>query len=43
MEKLKLTKKDKEIFFSELNNPLKPNKALKDAVVRFKKLLKSKK
>lgn len=32
------SKKDQDIFFNELINPSKPNKALKSAASRFKKL-----
>ena len=35
------SKKDQDIFFNELINPSKPNKALKSAASRFKKLNKN--
>jgi uncharacterized protein (DUF1778 family) len=31
--------RDKEIFFKELLNPSKPNKSLKEAAARYKKML----
>ena len=33
--KIRLTKKDKKILFDELENPSKPNKALKKAALKY--------
>ncbi|MNQ45100.1 hypothetical protein D3C85_588760 [compost metagenome] len=38
-DKILASKRDKEIFFNELLNPSKPNKALKEAAARYKKML----
>lgn len=38
-EKILASNKDKEIFFKELLNPAKPNKSLRTAASRYKKLL----
>lgn len=38
-DKILASNKDKEIFFNELLNPSKPNKALKDAAARYKNLV----
>lgn len=38
-DKILASYKDKEIFFNELLNPSKPNKALKDAAARYKNLV----
>jgi len=37
--KIIASKRDQEIFFNELTNPSKPNKALTDAVKRYKKVI----
>ena len=39
--KIITSKRDQEIFFNELTNPSKPNKALVDAVKRYKKVIAS--
>ena len=39
LDKILASKRDKEIFFNELLNPSKPNKALKEAAVRYKEML----
>ena len=38
-DKILASKRDKEIFFNELLNPSKPNKTLKEAAARYKKML----
>jgi hypothetical protein len=35
-----LNKKDSNIFFNEINNPSKPNKALKNAALQYKNKIK---
>jgi hypothetical protein len=35
--KLKLSKKDIKVLFDGINKPSKPNKALKKAVIKYKK------
>jgi len=39
--KIIASKRDQEIFFNELTNPSKPNKALSDAVKRYNKIVDS--
>jgi len=39
--KIIASKRDQEIFFNELTNPSKPNKALTDAVKRYNKIVDS--
>jgi uncharacterized protein (DUF1778 family) len=39
--KIIASKRDQEIFFNELTNPSKPNKALVNAVKRYKKVISS--
>jgi uncharacterized protein (DUF1778 family) len=39
--KIIASKRDQEIFFNELTNPSKPNKALTDAVKRYKEIIDS--
>ena len=39
--KIIASNRDQEIFFNELTNPSKPNKALLDAVKRYKKVIAS--
>jgi uncharacterized protein (DUF1778 family) len=38
-DKILASNRDKEIFFKELLNPSKPNKSLKEAAARYKKML----